>query len=147
MGSSDAVVVPFAQRATIDMIIGGIHPRLRDKLIDDVERWMPNRRKNGKPKDPERIEKRKKEFADYMRKEVLQGYDQPFMGAVSALPRQDLAKMAEALVNLTAFLMRMTVDQDETVTEPIDVALLSKGDGFTWIKHKDLVWPAGFLAL
>ena len=82
-----------------------------------------------------------------MRKEVLQDYDQPFMGAVSALPRQDLAKRAEALVNLTAFLMRMTVDQDETVTEPIDVALLSKGDGFTWIKHKDLVWPAGFLAL
>jgi hypothetical protein len=147
VGSSDAVVVPFAQRGTIDMIIGGIHPRLRDKLIDDVERWMPNRRKNGKPKVAERIEKRKKAFADYMRKEVLQGYDQPFMGAVSALPRQDLAKMAEALVNLTAFLMRMTVDQDETVTEPIDVALLSKGDGFTWIKHKDLVRPTGLLAL
>ena len=74
-----------------------------------------------------------------MREEILQGYDQPFMGAVSALPRQDLAKMAEALVNLTAFLMRMTADQDETVAEPIDVALLSKGDGFIWIKHKDLV--------
>ena len=108
---------------------------------------MPKGRKNGKPKDPERIEKRKQEFADYMRKEVLQDYDQPFMGAISALPRQDLAKMAEALVNLTAFLMRMTVDQDETVTEPIDVALLSKGDGFTWIKHKDLVRSAGLLAL
>jgi hypothetical protein len=59
--------------------------------------------------------------------------------AVSALPRQDLAKMAEALVNLAAFLMRMTADQDETVAEPIDVALLSKGDDFTWIKHKESV--------
>ena len=135
-GAADAVVVPFAQRGTIDMIISGIHPGLREKLIEDVERWMPN---GGKSKNLERIEKRKKEFADYMREEILQGYDQPFMGAVSALPRQDLAKMAEALVNLTAFLMRMTADQDETVAEPIDVALLSKGDGFIWIKHKDLV--------
>lgn len=99
VGPSDAVVVPFAQRGTIDMIIGGIHPRLRDKLTDDVERWMPNGRKNGKAKNAKDIEKRKepiekrqKEFADYMRKEILQGYDQPFMGAVSALPRQDLAK-------------------------------------------------------
>jgi hypothetical protein len=139
VGTSDAVVVPFAQRGTIDMIIGGIHPRLRDKLIDDVDRWIPN---GHKAKNPERTEKRKKEFADYMRKEILQGYDQPFMGAVAALPRQDLAKMAEALVALTAFMMRMTVDQDETVAEPIDVALLSKCDGFIWVKHKDL-GPSG----
>lgn len=40
---------------------------------------------------------------------------------------------------MTAFLIRMTVDQDETVAEPIDVALLSKGDGFIWVKHKDLI--------
>lgn len=53
--------------------------------------------------------------------------------------------MAEALVNLTAFLMRMTADQDETVAEPIDVALLSKGDGFMWIKHKELVRQTGIL--
>jgi hypothetical protein len=139
VGSSDAVVVPFAQGETIDMIIGGIHPRLRDKLINDVERWMPNGRKNGKTKNPERTETRKKEFADYMWKEVRQGYEQPFMGAVSGLPRQDLAKMAEALVNLTAFLMHMTVDQEETVAEPIDVALLSKCDGFIWVKHKELI--------
>ena len=147
VGSADAVVVPFAQRETIDMIIGGIHPRLRRKLIDDVNRWMPNGGKNGKAKSPERVEKRKKEFADYMRDEIQQRYDQPFMDAVSALPRQDLAKMAEALVNLTAFLMRMTADQDETVAEPIDVALLSKGDGFIWVKHKELVRQAGNLAL
>jgi hypothetical protein len=138
VGASNAVVVPFAQRETIDMIIGGIHPRLRDKLIEDVERWMPNG-KNGKAKNSDRIEKRKKEFAGYMRDEIVERYDQPFMGAVSALPRQDLAKMAEALVNLTAFLMRMNADKDETVAEPIDVALLSKGDGFIWVKHKNIV--------
>jgi len=34
-------------------------------------------------------------------------YSEPFMRAVATLPRQDLAKMAEVLVNLTAFLMQM----------------------------------------
>jgi len=33
VGSSDAVVVPFAQRDTIDMIIGGIHRRVRNKFF------------------------------------------------------------------------------------------------------------------
>ncbi|MHB1751682.1 MAG: hypothetical protein ACYCTF_03080 [Acidiferrobacter sp.] len=46
--------------------------------------------------------------------------------------------MAESLVNLTAFLMRMTANEEQTVSEPIDVALLSKGDGFIWVKHKDV---------
>ena len=77
-------------------------------------------------------------LAKEMRETVLDPYSGPFMTAVSALPRQDLARMAEALVNLTAFLMRMTADEDETVAEPIDVALLSKGDGFVWFRHKEV---------
>jgi hypothetical protein len=82
-------------------------------------------------------------ISEYMRDEVLRRYDQPFMTSVSALPRQDLAKMAEALVALTAFLMRMNAETDETVAEPIDVAVLSKGDGFVWVKDKDLIQHGG----
>jgi hypothetical protein len=51
------------------------------------------------------------------------------MRAVATLPRQDLAKMAEVLVNLTAFLMQMRMSKAEPVTWPVDVAILSKGDG------------------
>lgn len=47
--------------------------------------------------------------------------------------------MAEALVSLTAFIMRMSADQQETVAEPIDVAVLSKGDRFVRVKHKDML--------
>jgi hypothetical protein len=136
----DAAVLPFARRETIDMIIAGIHPRTRDKLIDDAGRWMPDggRKEDGTPAPADAtIEARKREFADYLDGEVMQA--QPFMQAVAALPRQDLARMAEMLVSLTAFMMRMTVDEQETVTEPIDVALLSKGDGFIWVKHKNLI--------
>lgn len=45
------------------------------------------------------------------------------------------AAMAESLVNLTSFKRKMSMDA-ETVAGPIDVAVISKGDGFIWIKRK-----------
>jgi hypothetical protein len=43
--------------------------------------------------------------------------------------------MAEALVNLTK-LKRRVSDQQETVGGPVDVALITKGDGFVWVRRK-----------
>ena len=137
----NASVVPFARRETIDTIIAGIHPDLVETIFTEVDRLVP-RGRGDKTRNAKRVERFKEDFE----KHVLERYDGPFMAAVSGLPRQDLAKMAEALVSLTAFVMRMTADQEETVAEPIDVALLSKGDGFTWVKHKDLIHEAGRLA-
>jgi hypothetical protein len=139
VGPTDAAVVPFAQREIIDMMMGGIHPGLRNKLIEDADRWMPNGGQKGNPNVQERSEKRKRAFSEYIRDEIWKSHFESFMGAVSALPRADLAKLAETLVRLTACFMHMTADQEDTVAEPIDVALLSKCDGFIWIKHKKLV--------
>lgn len=69
--------------------------------------------------------------------EVQEKYAQPLLAAVAALPRHALAAMAEALVNLTAFRARMSVTEKEYVGGPIDVAVLSKGEGFVWVKRKD----------
>jgi hypothetical protein len=43
--------------------------------------------------------------------------------------------MAEAFVNLTKFRRRITPEL-ETVSGPIDVAVITMGDGFVWIKRK-----------
>ncbi|MCK4631805.1 MAG: hypothetical protein KAT79_00975 [candidate division Zixibacteria bacterium] len=57
------------------------------------------------------------------------------INAVSILPKDELASMAEALVNLTSFKKRISFDK-ETVGGPIDVAVISKGDGLVWIRRK-----------
>ena len=57
------------------------------------------------------------------------------MSVVKWLPKEELAEMAEALVNLTSFKRRVTPEA-ETVGGPIDVAVISKGDGLVWIKRK-----------
>lgn len=54
---------------------------------------------------------------------------------IEFLPKQDLGYMAESLVNLTAFKRKVSNDS-ETVGGPIDVAIISKGDGFVWVKRK-----------
>jgi hypothetical protein len=59
----------------------------------------------------------------------------PIINIVEMLPKDELAAMAESLVNLTSFKRRVTAER-ETVGGPIDVAVISRGDGFIWIKRK-----------
>ena len=50
-------------------------------------------------------------------------------------PKDELASIAEALVSLSAMERRMAGGR-ETVGGPVDLAVISKGDGFIWIKRK-----------
>jgi hypothetical protein len=59
----------------------------------------------------------------------------PIIRMASLLPKQELAHLAESLVNLTSLKRRVSLD-DESVGGPIDVAVISKGDGLIWIKRK-----------
>lgn len=59
---------------------------------------------------------------------------------VLAQPKDELADMAEAFVNLTSLRRRVSLDS-ETVAGPIDVAVISKGDGLIWIKRKHYFKP------
>jgi len=54
---------------------------------------------------------------------------------VASLPKDELGAMAESLVNLTKFKRRVSIER-ETVGGPIDVAVITKGDGFVWMKRK-----------
>ncbi|MHB1628970.1 MAG: hypothetical protein ACYCVB_11475 [Bacilli bacterium] len=57
------------------------------------------------------------------------------LNAVSVLPKDELAEMAESLINLTSLRRRMSPDA-ETVGGPVDVAVISKGDGLIWMRRK-----------
>lgn len=59
----------------------------------------------------------------------------PIIDMAMSLPKDELANLAESLVSLTS-LQRRVSREIETVGGPIDVAVISKGDGFVWIKRK-----------
>jgi hypothetical protein len=51
------------------------------------------------------------------------------------IPKDELANVASSLVNLNSFKKRISMNV-ETVGGPVDVAVISKGDGFVWIERK-----------
>jgi hypothetical protein len=57
------------------------------------------------------------------------------VAVVEILPKDELAAMAESLVNLTSLKRKMSLGE-ETVGGPIDVAIISKGEGLIWIRRK-----------
>ncbi len=67
-------------------------------------------------------------------------FSAPILDMVALLPKDELAQMAESLVALTSFKRRISTDA-ETVGGPVDVAIISKEDGFVWIKRKHYFTP------
>ena len=64
----------------------------------------------------------------------------PVRSMVKFLPKDGLGEMAEALVGLTSLTRRIT-PVEETVGGPIDVAVVTKGDGLVWINRKHYFEP------
>ncbi len=69
-----------------------------------------------------------------------ENFSEPVINMAAFLPKDELAHLAESLVALTSLQRRISSDA-ETVGGPIDVALISKGDGFTWVKRKHYFKP------
>ena len=60
----------------------------------------------------------------------------PTITTVSYLNKEGLIELAESLVSITS-LKRKTSSDLETVGGPVDIAIITKGDGFKWVKSKD----------
>ncbi|WP_373493304.1 hypothetical protein, partial [Aquiflexum sp.] len=86
------------------------------------------------------IQKLVENYNEMNQKIKYQNYITPLMSAVSSLSKEDLAEMAESLIYLT-YLKRRITFAEESVGGPVDVAIISKGDGFVWIKRKQYFKP------
>ncbi|MGH6982974.1 MAG: hypothetical protein ACREEI_01945 [Stellaceae bacterium] len=131
-----AHVCPIAQADVIDMFFRGIDPELDEKLETLLARsvsralaqWTKWLHRGA-------LSKIQKEFRHLLEKEINEKYEASLIGAVDVMPQRGLAQIAETLVGLTAFRKRISITQKETVDDSISVALLSRGDGFVWLKH------------
>ena len=147
--SVSAQIIPFAQREMVITFMEGIDPYLHDhmegylsKIFDKYPEIIAESiTKTGNEKNM--LRKKLKGVSNKIFKDYQEGvqsyrwenYVNPVIRVVSMLPKDELAAMAESLVNLTSFKRKVTMES-ETVGGPIDVAVISKGDGFIWIKRK-----------
>lgn len=143
---NNSCIRPFAQTDVIDTILQGISPELND-LSSNVFRNFMNGFVNevkeikGMPQevkeqlDKLNIQNYVNNYQSQFGNIIRQKYVNPLMGAVSQLSKEDLAEMAESLVYLTYLKRRFTM-AEESVGGPVDIAVITKGDGFIWIKRK-----------
>jgi hypothetical protein len=77
-------------------------------------------------------------------RELIRNFDEshraPLHRVIASLPVPEMAELAETLVFMESMKERVTTPT-ESVSGPIDVAVISKGDGFIWIKRKHYFDP------
>ena len=77
------------------------------------------------------------EVTDNIINMIRQKNIEPLMNSVMLISLHEMAFLAESLVNITSLKRTYSLDGfQQTVGGPTDVAIISKGDGFLWVKKK-----------
>lgn len=143
---NNAAIIPLAQTDVMQTFLLGINDQFLNELSKDI---------------PEEIQKCISSlddalFAPGKKIEVLRSlqslaptiltrmnntagknYVGPLIQSVATLPIEELALLAESMINITSVRRKVTLDRNiGTVGGPIDVAIISKGDGLIWLKRK-----------
>lgn len=149
---TSGAIRPFAQTDVIDTILSGVDPSLDDTylknfgalfgkynqlILDAIGDSNPLLSEQIKSLETQKLIEKYSQMNKQIRRE---NYINPLMNAVSHLSKEDLAEMAESLIYLT-YLKRRITNAEESVGGPVDVAIISKGDGFIWIKRKHYFKP------
>lgn len=145
-----AQIIPFAQKDVMATFVEGRDPSYKRWLVNFLEGFFEEQKSQLSttvPPNPSGValvsmieQKLKKEIErsglDFTRHYFIF----PLMAVVSSMPKEELALLAEALINLTSLKRKASYDA-ESVGGPTDVAIISKGDGFIWIKRKHYFDP------
>lgn len=151
---TSAVIIPFAQVDVTQTIVRGINPSFQDIIYNVIGKSIHSF-SNAitdildahastaivspaiKSLDKDSIIS---EITLQINKEMRESYTDPLLNTVVSLDKEDMANMAESFISLTSLVRRMQPGE-ETVGGPVDVAVISKGDGFVWINRKHYFRP------
>lgn len=140
-------IAAYAQTDVIDTFLDGIDPDLYETVTDELDHAINSFEDQilsaipTELKEPIQriIDDRKPaligDFRDRVDKAKVKYGRQPINQAIELLYKEDLAEMAESMINLTYLKRRVSFGQ-ESVGGPIDVAIITKGEGFIWLKRK-----------
>lgn len=145
-------VTAYAQEDEVSAFMTGISGELQEYMFPQIEKGAEKilsdvaekiKASSLPPKECEALITSIYDFAKSnwstttsdIREYIINNHVGKVVEMIEFLPKQDLGYMAESLVNLTAFKRKISNDS-ETVGGPIDVAIISKGDGFVWVKRK-----------
>lgn len=149
-----SAIMPFAQKEMVQRFMDGVDPAYSrferyssvTLLVENCLAVLDKYGRKAVQTDAVRTKIKvavMKSFADnakQTRAYQKRKFSDPIVEMVTLLPKEELPHLAESLVALTS-LKRRVSNEVETVGGPIDVCLISKGDGFVWIKRKHYFRP------
>ena len=118
-----AVYMKNMPTATLSLV-ENLAPEKREELINNIETASDSKTH---------------EFLQELSQTVLK-HRAKVERAIESLTIKELAQVASTFVSLSSFQQQISLDQ-QTVGGPVDVALISKGDGFIWIDRKHYFQP------
>ena len=144
-----ARVLPFAQREMVERFLYGLDEGIEGKVKQFCQSSVPNIANQilDRLDMPEADKAVLREEALAAERGFYEGLAEESFAAirqqseaeiediVEFMPKPEMARMAEALVNLTSIKRRVSRGM-ETVGGPIDVAVISQAEGFVWVKRK-----------
>lgn len=143
-----ARVLPFAQREMVERFLYGLDNSIEHKIGDECKTSVSliSERILGVLEMPEGDIEHLRESVREAEGEFNTGLNETFSAIraqsrseiedmVEFMPKPEMARMAEALVNLTSIKRRVSRGF-ETVGGPIDVAVISRAEGFVWVSRK-----------
>lgn len=148
-------VKAFGHSDMVDTFLSGVSPqfelrmveeivnlalRLPDEVIDAITDLSARKRQQWKERVRGESEAAVMQIVERFAEHRRRGHLAPIYEAITNSPKDELAQIAAWLVNLNSQQKRMSMGP-ETVGGPIDVAVISKGDGFIWIDRKHYFRP------
>lgn len=146
---STGMIQPLAQSSMIDVFTDGFGDSLV-RIIEEQSRKalvaaFQEVTAAGVAIDPTVIDAAcEKAHADFMlawKKENWRINYSPLVQVIQSLSMQEMAHLAESLLNLESLKERVTLPS-ESVGGPIDVAAITKAEGLVWIKRKHYFDPS-----
>lgn len=141
-----ASIVPLAQTDVMQTFLFGINDQFINDLASEIPRQIDD---CFNPIDDNCFALGKKSIVQAQVKNVTgkiiqhmtetahSNYMIPIIQSVASLPIEELALLAESMINITSLRRKVAIDRNiGTVGGPIDVSIISKGDGFIWLKRK-----------
>jgi len=124
-------------------IISNVRQNL-DDLGQNIIRSLPGIRRQTRVRLQENLRLAVEAVMNDLEQKTIQELKDESAGetddAVMFMAKSDLANFAEALVNITSVKRRASLET-ESDGGPIDVAVISRDDGFIWVKRKHYFDP------
>ena len=138
LDGNSSTMIPFAQSDVINTLIHGIDDRLgqfRKTQSNNLKDAIKNIPVNNTPNYQNVIEALFMQNENAFNQYVEQNFNIPFNEMNSVLSLEELATMAETFISLTSFKRKFS-NALESVGGPIDVLVISRGDGPIWVNRK-----------